>query len=81
MSDASKPERFDRLETSQTGFDWEGHADRQADGTLQIWIQDSWGWRINLTGVRDVENGGFTLTGKTDSPPNALKIPGLDDGE
>jgi hypothetical protein len=58
---------------SYTGF-----IKRLDDGTLEGWIEDSWGWKIHLSGAPDRERSGFALSGALGPTPAALQMPGED---
>ena len=58
---------------------WQGHLDRGEEaGTVTGWIQDTWGWRIHITGTRDPA-GGYVLEATVGEPPASLRVPIVDD--
>lgn len=54
-----------------------GRMERNPDGTITLWIEDSWKWRINITAERDPA-GGYNLAGYLGETPKGLRIPLLD---
>jgi hypothetical protein len=56
-----------------------GRIDRAPDGTLVGRLVDQFGWTLIITGTRDIEAGGYTLTAHVGEPmPSAYRIPAID---
>jgi hypothetical protein len=55
-----------------------GRIDRAPDGGIVGELVDQFGYRLVITGTRDVDRGGYTLTARVEIPA-AYKIAGLDD--
>jgi len=64
---------------SDDGVAWTGRIDRCADGSLVGELTDVFGFRLILTGKRDVEAGGYTLEARADEAPAGYRVAAIDD--
>jgi hypothetical protein len=56
-----------------------GRLTRRADGTLQATLRDRWGYEFELIGTRATD--GYDVEVRMVVVPDALKVPGVDDGQ
>jgi len=56
---------------------WRGRIVRAADGGITGELVDPWGYRLIITGTRDVENGGYVLEARGEGA-GAYRIPAID---
>jgi hypothetical protein len=60
--------------------EYAGRIDRAPDGSLVGELVDQFGMRLIITGHRDVDQGGYTLTARVEIPKDsAYRIPAIDD--
>ena len=60
---------------------WTGRIDRCVDGSLLGKITDCFGFELILTGIRDVENGGYVLTARAGEAPAGYRVAAIDDNQ
>ena len=60
---------------------WTGRLVRNPKtGVITAWLEDKWGWRVNITGTwDDSERQDYALIGEFGEAPPALRIPIIDD--
>lgn len=83
MTDTTNPATSAGQQPSSSGTTdgpvWTGRLTRgDAPGTVTGWLEDTWKWRIHITGTLDKEVGGYVLRGRTGTVPDALKVPIID---
>jgi hypothetical protein len=59
---------------------WTGHLTKgDTPGTVKGYLEDTWHWRVELTGTLDKEGGGYVLQGRLGKVPDNLHIEAIDD--
>jgi len=60
---------------------WTGRIDRCVDGSLVGELTDVFGFRLILTGKRDIEQGGYVLTARAGEAPAGYRVAAIDDNQ